>query len=1777
MSGPGAWAVENYAASADEIGPDDAIVENGLKMWGHLATRGSTQSAGFVELNGDGLVDRAENGQVLINTGNGFTAAPDFVLPSTSLRETQSSYWATCKAPDPLPPGSTPYTSRIVRGYVDVNADGIADFWDVDKVHLGTGTGFAPPFELLSTVAPALSESSGTCGGAGVRTTAGLFDLDGDGRLDYVQVDAPNQRLRVFSIIEEKSLWGAVAAGRITEMWNGHGGLTKIVYRSLKRGTVAGHHVPFAEIAAVETSVERRFGGDGPDLERTQTASTGARWWFDHAADRWVFGGYERTTAVRGIAMGSWLWGSAVITDAWRPEDLPAGYQRNLLRGRPRRVATLAGFVPPDPSSLFAVDPTTDHRWSAQQDVEYTTFFRPLPGYTYPADDCASAAQPGEPSSYGLTHDDWDHACRTIGYAAVKSVTARRGKGAPASTVDDFVETKELVVAMDELARPTTIQHLGDTNRTDDDVCEVRAYAAAYAPWNVRNAVSSVRLLEPVPGGEFGPPTCNGASKIIAGARYRYDYYPEGVVAAGLPTADIVERRDPQSGALLDQWTAAVRVFDGMGNLLHVSEETGHGLARWTDISGYDAFGMAPEHVQVQGSDVATPIQTHYQHDPLTGAITAVTAPSGVVIRSQFDGFGRPTLSSFTDPRDGIEYATGLVEYLGATQIIAYDPPTASHEPGRDVIDPLGRRVRARRWHEPTPVAAVNPAATEPTRGESWAFTWLDYLGRPRYSERWLGADYAGARMIVGEVTRNTLGRVVFAADPYAAGAAGPRYGTTFFYDADGTSTCAVQGRGPQTQTSTSTADARFASCREIRYDAHQATVLTSSPNDLNPGAIWYGAQYETLIDAVGRVRRTRRMWGVTALERMDLYYDRLGHQTTINRFADPSGSAVVGWGTTYDSLGQLIRLVEPGTAPREMSYDRAGNQTELWWMDGGVRRSVRSSYDDLGRLVRSVETNNYSEDAASVANYFYDESSGEPFHAGTAYAAGRLTHAHSATQSVYLGYDPFGRGTFSAWVDQSGRRVERSVTSRPDGATTELRLRLPDTGWQDEIATYTYDSAQRLKEVRWRDENYPQGLVLYSVAQYDLKGRRRATQFGNGTDQLTSYRDADRDEITSDQVSIAGGTYAVAAFGFDADMRLTARTDMVGWSGRWEYSSYNYDAASRLASAHVFHAWTGVSAVNDVYTYDGLGTLTKLDDQIGTTRDFTAIPDTADRDRLCRVIGSGYPSSSSCSFFYDVLGNVTGSPLSSGWTRRIDYDNRGRMRTMRATFAWGTKTQSAWTYDPFGGVSTMDLWNSSSNDTRTDVRYGDAAEASDFIVNGAWQERFERRIPAGGMLVRKRGTGAAAKYLYTHADGRGTRVVTDQAGAMVQELDYYPFGEVRVDSAAPGNLGYSKYQFNGGDFARDFKVNVLGPRAYEARLGRFLQRDPLVIPRSSIKANPYAFAWGDPINNSDPTGLDPNLPDWCMGDECTGGGTGVSLAISTAAWLWRNGFSFDWPGVNGGSTGSAPLPPVPRVRLADFIEYRGAPSFLDDPMGWGRHQVADGYVGDALDGAGWTLGVAADGTAGFINGVSPVPIWDGPKFGHGDVFHGAQAAGAVAGLWYDVEAVSFGLGGEAIAIGCAAIADSACLPIAVPATALTAAGVASGAGHLGNLADSYDHFFRNESSGDGGGPVGVEVSNSAGDPVTRTYVGSQDELLAEANKWAGGDLANWKNTKPDWWESPDGRMRIEWNPAGHWNTNEGPHVTVRELNSEGRHGVVAKIFITGGDTFQAGKKFWTW
>jgi RHS repeat-associated protein len=115
----------------------------------------------------------------------------------------------------------------------------------------------------------------------------------------------------------------------------------------------------------------------------------------------------------------------------------------------------------------------------------------------------------------------------------------------------------------------------------------------------------------------------------------------------------------------------------------------------------------------------------------------------------------------------------------------------------------------------------------------------------------------------------------------------------------------------------------------------------------------------------------------------------------------------------------------------------------------------------------------------------------------------------------------------------------------------------------------------------------------------------------------------------------------------------------------------------------------------------------------------------------------------------------------------------------------------------------------------------------------------------------------------YVAADLVGTpRVVTDAGGSVVKTFEYDSFGsKVSENGDASFRLPIG---FAGGLVDEVTGLVRFGFRDYDPEAGRWTARDPVLF--AGGQGNLYAYAGDDPINNRDPSGLDPdlilNLPD---------------------------------------------------------------------------------------------------------------------------------------------------------------------------------------------------------------------------------------------------------------------------------------------------------------------------
>jgi RHS repeat-associated protein len=515
------------------------------------------------------------------------------------------------------------------------------------------------------------------------------------------------------------------------------------------------------------------------------------------------------------------------------------------------------------------------------------------------------------------------------------------------------------------------------------------------------------------------------------------------------------------------------------------------------------------------------------------------------------------------------------------------------------------------------------------------------------------------------------------------------------------------------------------------------------------------------------------------------------------------------------------------------------------------------SHYDALGRRTYRDERNNGITDADTVNEYFYDIGVSPAPQVTTTYVLGRLAHVQAPTGKVYFSYDAFGRVNARTFTDTNTSMYVEKSSFRGDGALYNLEFYLPDTGFNRELVEYGYDTAARLREIKFIDGSAAT-RHLYEVSDIDPFGRVRRASFGGATDYQAGYADVGRRLMNGVKAASPLGSRFIRYLGYDPLGREMSRHEIKDNTAPGIKTNVAYDRLGRLSSAVKTDGTTALSSW--LYEYDALGNLVALKDLVDATRDATISFRPSDLDRVCRIgYGSGGLGGTTCNVDYDGVGNIVDEHTRTG-QRGFKYFGSGRVRSIVEGAANAT-----FRYDPFGAVQELNLTGAGVSDARHDRRYGPLIERRDEEVNGTTTTFISRNIPGpGGVVASRRGTGN--EWVFGFGEQRGSRFFTDVNGAFVQDIDYEPYGEAK-SSIQPGSPQYSNVQWNGGDALAAFGLSYLGARLYDPVIGRFLSRDPLVVPRTAATTNAYAFAMNDPLNRSDPTGLD------CYGPECQGEG----------------------------------------------------------------------------------------------------------------------------------------------------------------------------------------------------------------------------------------------------------------------------------------------------------------
>jgi RHS repeat-associated protein len=634
------------------------------------------------------------------------------------------------------------------------------------------------------------------------------------------------------------------------------------------------------------------------------------------------------------------------------------------------------------------------------------------------------------------------------------------------------------------------------------------------------------------------------------------------------------------------------------------------------------------------------------------------------------------------------------------------------------------------------------------------------------------------------------------------------------------------------------------------------------------------GGTVTTHYNPDGRITSNVSAAGLTS----SFTYDAAGRTLTTT---EPSRGTT---SNTYTVLGHLASRTDAAGAVTTFTYDLMGHLTSATDPLGHV---TGYEYDDRGNRTTVTDANNHAWTTAfdlvdrpttvtdplgHASQYTYDPLG----RLSTLTDAAGLSRSHEYDLAGNLKKVAFGNGSHIDYsYDPNGRMLTATDTTGTQSRSYDDAGQLLSDSYAGKTVGYAYDDLGRVDSI-----TYPGGAV--TSHNYDLRGRlTAATHSGGGTAQYTY--DLDGRVLTE---SLPGGvtrnySYTaglLAQYGETRNGTATTNTLTRDGVGRLtelavggQTTTYDYDQGGQLTGV------TGpTTAGNASYSYNNVGDLTSAT-QDGATTTYTL-------DHANRLVGS-VTGSASTDYSYDDAGRLIGSSSPNEVTVTA-YDPQGRLHSTADT-ATDTTTTLTRAYTPMGmlaGVTTLKSTDSSNP--------GESPTVTNNATGLVWDTT--RTIPrplsvttAGGTTELTNGQGLAFATTSTTPAATFSR---DALGNLMPTTD-------TANLVAPGS-GYSAYGKATGnpDVAFGYRQRLhvgrqidLPARSYAPAIGRLISRDPIEgTPGLPVSTNPYHYANNDPINQADPSGLNPGIKDEdnnaLTGGTQPVGGFAPPLAVGAAA-----------------------------------------------------------------------------------------------------------------------------------------------------------------------------------------------------------------------------------------------------------------------------------------------------
>lgn len=362
---------------------------------------------------------------------------------------------------------------------------------------------------------------------------------------------------------------------------------------------------------------------------------------------------------------------------------------------------------------------------------------------------------------------------------------------------------------------------------------------------------------------------------------------------------------------------------------------------------------------------------------------------------------------------------------------------------------------------------------------------------------------------------------------------------------------------------------------------------------------------------------------------------------------------------------------------------------------------------------------------------------------------------------------------------------------------------------------TRQYTARNQLKSVILTTDN--SHVVDYA---YDVDGFMTSRSMSNGSSSA----------YTPD--ALARTTGITFSFASAAQGQLTYAYDAVGnrqyaLRGNGDADGYTYNRDSEITSFRRNGTLSGGVVIGGAvtnYFFDNAGNRTSaagMSYSVNSLNQYTAIGGVT----VSHGSNGNLSAYNGATYGYDAMNRLT-SATKGADSATFYYDGLGRQV---ARLENGTTTYSVW-----------DGWNL-------------------FAEYDAGETQTNRWIYAGNDLIRR--YNATQGTFYYQPDGNGSTVyLSDNNGNLIERYTYDLYGTpsfADVNGMARTDSAFGiKDLFTGQRWYPDLGIYDLRHRAFRPDIGRFLQPDPIGF--AGDPANLYRYCANNPVNWSDPFGLNP-------------------------------------------------------------------------------------------------------------------------------------------------------------------------------------------------------------------------------------------------------------------------------------------------------------------------------